>query len=371
MSLRASLNLNVKNALFGTRTSRKIVVFDIDDYGNVRLNSRQARENLDRAGLRPASHFDEVDCMETNDDLDALFAVLRSVRDKNGNPAKFTAYTLPANINFEAMAQSGYQEYVYELLPDTLGKLGAAYDNVMNYWHQGMQEGLIHPEFHGREHLHVKLIMEKLKLKDRDVLTCFQNRSLARLSPGPFKNVSWNCAFDFDRFDENEQHAQTIKDGLQAFFKVFKFHPEVFCAPGASSHHVLFKVACQNGIKFVESSMLQKEHQGEGRFQRRLNYIGKKAASSGRHIVRNCVFEPSGPKQFDWVPNVLKQVEVAFRWRKPAIVSSHRVNFCGHIDEKNRTEGLRQLQELLKQIVRIWPDVEFMSTAEMAHAIGL
>jgi len=33
---------NLKN-IWGWRTSRKIVVFSVDDYGNVRLDSRQAR----------------------------------------------------------------------------------------------------------------------------------------------------------------------------------------------------------------------------------------------------------------------------------------------------------------------------------------
>lgn len=371
MSLRARLNLNIKNAVLGVRTSRKIVVFDIDDYGNVRIHSSQARANLDKAGLKAYSRFDEVDCLETNDDFDALFAVLRSVKDKNGNPAKFTAFALPANINFEAMAQSQYQEYIYELLPETLDKLGPDFNNVMNYWYQGMQDGLIHPEFHGREHFHVRLIMEKLKRKDHEVITCFQNRSLARLSPGPLKNISWSFAFDFQGFSELEQHAQTIVDGLQAFHKVFKIHPTVFCAPGSSSHPVLFDTACQNGIRFIESRLLEREHQGEGRFKRRFNYTGKTAATNGRHIVRNCVFEPNEPMPFDWVTNVIRQIEVAFRWHKPAIISSHRANFCGHIDEKNRKNGLGQLQELLQQIVRRWPDVEFMSTPEMAHAIGL
>lgn len=371
MSLRSTLALNLKNAFLGVRTQRKIVVFDIDDYGNVRLHSKQARENLDKAGLKAYNRFDEFDCMETNDDLDALFAVLRSVKDKNGKHAKFTAFALPANINFEAMAQSQFQEYVYELLPETLDKLGPAFNNVMNYWYQGMQDGLIHPEFHGREHFHVRLIMEKLKQKDHEVFTCFHNRSLARLSAGPLKNISWSYAFDFEGFSELEQHARTIVDGLQAFFKVFKFHPTVFCAPGSSNHPVLFDIACQHGIKFIESRLLEKEHQGAGHFKRRFNYTGKMAATSARHIVRNCVFEPNEPVHFDWVSNVLKQIDVAFRWRKPAIISSHRVNFCGHIDEQNRKNGLSKLRELLQQIVQRWPDVEFMSTPEMAQAIGL
>ena len=35
---------NLKN-VFGWRTRRKIIVLSVDDYGNVRLASRKAREN--------------------------------------------------------------------------------------------------------------------------------------------------------------------------------------------------------------------------------------------------------------------------------------------------------------------------------------
>lgn len=371
MSLRNRFFQNAKNVI-GPRTSRKLVVFDVDDYGNVRLHSKQAVENLEKAGLKSRSRYDQFDTLETNDDLDALFEVLRSVKDKNGRPAKFSAYALPANINFEAMAENGYQEYVYELLPKTIEKLGPEHNRVLDYWRQGMAEGLIFPEFHGREHFNIKLLMEKLRLKDPGIAICFENRSLARVSAGPFKNIKWTSAFDFESFDENDQHAKTVVDGMDAFAKVYGNRPTVFCSPGSSNHRILYETACQHGIKYVEtSSNFQKEHQGDGRYKRRFNYMGQRIAKNGRLIVRNCVFEPTESKPFDWVANTLQQIQVAFRWKKPAIISSHRVNFCGHIDPKNRDLGLGKLKELLVQIVRRWPDVEFVSTAEMAVAIGV
>ena len=61
----------------------------------------------------------------------------------------------------------------------------------------------------------------------------------------------------------------------------------------------------------------------------------------------------------------LRQIAAAFRWKKPAIISTHRVNFVGGINKQNREAGLKELHSLLKTIVKRWPDVEFMSTVNM------
>ena len=85
--------------------------------------------------------------------------------------------------------------------------------------------------------------------------------------------------------------------------------------------------------------------------------------------VRNVVFEPTHNRGIDWVNYSLRQVEIAFRWNRPAIISSHRVNFCGHIDPNNRKKGISALKELLHKIVQKWPDVEFMSANELGDLI--
>ena len=55
----------------------------------------------------------------------------------------------------------------------------------------------------------------------------------------------------------------------------------------------------------------------------------------------------------------------AFRMHKPAHISSHRVNYSGHIDAQNRNIGLKKLKILLSEITRKWPDVEFISGQEL------
>jgi hypothetical protein len=79
------------------------VVFSVDDYGNVRLDSKQARTNLDAAGLPIYSRFDALDTLETKQDLEQLYTVLSSVKDKKGKSAVFTPFALPCNIDFEKM----------------------------------------------------------------------------------------------------------------------------------------------------------------------------------------------------------------------------------------------------------------------------
>jgi len=67
----------------------------------------------------------------------------------------------------------------------------------------------------------------------------------------------------------------------------------------------------------------------------------------------------------DWVNSCLAQISSAFHWNKPAVICSHRINYIGFIDEKNRDRGLRDLNLLLKKIIQKWPEVKFISTDEL------
>ena len=87
-------------------------------------------------------------------------------------------------------------------------------------------------------------------------------------------------------------------------------------------------------------------------------------------MIRNVVFEPTEDRGIDWVEFTMKQIETAFRWKRPAIISSHRVNFCGHIEEMNREKGLLTLKKLLENIVTKWPDVEFMAADELGDLVS-
>jgi hypothetical protein len=357
----------------GWRTKRKLVVISVDDYGNVRLDSKKARENMNKVGLKMNSRFDALDTLETREDLENLYEVLSSVKDKNGSHAIFTPFALPCNINFEAIAENGFQDYVYELLPETYKKLteidSNSYEGTWKLWNEGIEKGLMKPQFHGREHLNLKVFNEKLKQRDHEVITALKNRSYTSISNTGYSTISYTAAFEFDKFIENNDFESIIKDGLKKFEEVYGYKSIHFNPPGGREHPVIHKYLKDNGVKYLDTQFIKHEHQGEGKWKKILNHTGKKNSLGMTYQVRNVVFEPT-IKGRDWVNFSMKQIETAFFWNKPAIISSHRVNFCGHIDPKNREIGLSALKELLQKIVKKWPDVEFMSSVELGVLIN-
>ena len=363
---------HLKN-LPGYRTNRHIVVFLVDDYGNVRIDSIGARIKMSEAGLNVSSRFDSFDTLETREDLEILFDTLKSVKDCNGRHAVFTPFAVTRNIDFERMAEEGYAIGQFETLPATFDKLEsaqpAAYEGARRLWQQGMEKGLLSPQFHGREHLNLKVFNKKLEQRDPALLVSLQNRSYTGLSNSGFNEISYTAAFDFWDITETREFASIIAEGLNDFRQIFGCNAVHFNAPGASCHHVVNPWLKADGIRYLDTPWLNREHQGRGKYRISLNVTGKKTQEGLIRMVRNVVFEPGDGSGRDWVSFTMKQIEAAFRMHKPAIVSSHRVNFCGHIDPANRASGISSLRSLLKAIVKRYPDVEFLSSAELGAII--
>ncbi len=363
---------NLKNIL-GWKTDRKIVVFSVDDYGNVRLDSRQAREKLDAAGLKVHSRFDAFDSLETREDLEMLYETLSSVRDKNGRHAVFTPFTVPCNIDFERMAGENFAGYRYELLPVTFEKLSVrdpeAYAGAWSLWREGIEKGLMAPQFHGREHLNLKVFEEKLAARDPEVMVCLENRSYTSLSGSGYPTIGYTAAFEFWEFDENGPFEEIIRTGLDAFEQVFGYRSIHFTPPGGRESLAIHPYLKKAGIRFIDTPLVKSEHHGRGKYTRRINFTGRKNSQGLCAVVRNVVFEPTEDRGFEWVDFTLQQVEAAFRWHRPANISSHRVNYCGHISPQNRTKGLATLRLLLEEIVSRWPDSVFMSTEQLTKLI--
>jgi hypothetical protein len=371
--LKSLIAANLKN-LLGWRTKRKIVVISVDDYGNVRLDSKEAKDRMETEGVKPRSRFDELDTLETKWDLEALYEVLTSVKDKNGKHAVFTPFAMPCNINFEKMAETGFSEYYYELLPETFEKLSEsqpeAYTGAWDLLSEGIEKGLMAPLFHGREHLNLKVFEEKLKNRDREVLISLKNRSYCGISDSGYSTISPYAAFDFWDYKENRRFDEIIRAGLDAFEKVYGYRSDHFNPPGGRENTTIHKALKEGGVKYIDTPLVKNEHQGKGKYKKTFNYTGKKNKLGQTYLVRNVVFEPTDDRGVDWVNYTMKQIEAAFRWNRPAIISSHRVNFCGHIDEGNRTEGLIALNNLLHRIVQRWPDVEFMAANELGDLVS-
>jgi hypothetical protein len=309
--------------------------------------------------------MDRLDAVETRQDLESLYEVLASVADSRGRPAVFTAYALSANPDFDTMAQDG-DRYRYEPVDRTFARLAAeqpkVYEGTWAAWRQGMEAGLIRPQFHGREHYNVELIERKLQRRSPDLLANLENRSMAALWKEPeMPGVGFTEAFGLSNSASLSKHRRILAEGLDLFERVWGFRSETFTPPAMKLHPSLFEVAEQGGVRSIDKPLRFRRDMGDGQHRRELNRSGRQRGQDHVTLVRNVVFEPCRDMGFEPVSRALQQIAAAFFWGRPAIISSHRVNFAGHLDEANRKGGLDALRRLLKAISQRWPEVEFVS----------
>lgn len=370
MSVKNHIKNHLKN-ISGWRTNRKLVIFSVDDYGNVRLASKSALSNLENSNIAFTSRFDLLDTLETRVDLEKLFNVLTSVKDQHGKSAVFTPYALPCNIDFEAMADNGFNEYSYELLSETYEKLALkdanAYKGTWGLWKEGIEQGILKPQFHGREHFNLNIFEELLNNGNENLLKVLKQFSHVSIPEHNNYSQNWTAAYSFEDINETNNYLANVADGLKCFKEVYGYSSEIFTPPAQQFPLHLEKELIHLGLNYIDRPRSLKRHLGSGKYQLEKHKLG--GGDKIKEIVRNIVFEPTHDRGFNWVDYSFKQVEAAFRTHKPANISSHRVNFCGHIDPKNRALGLNALSELLHRIVRRWPDVEFISADELGKII--
>jgi len=161
---------------------------------------------------------------------------------------------------------------------------------------------------------------------------------------------------------------QVLIEGVQLFKDIFKYNAEYFVPPNGHINNSLNETLYENGIKYRAVAKVQAEPLGNGETRMVLHWLGQKDRTGIRYLTRNCFFEPSHPGK-DWIDSCLYEIQTAFRWHKPAIISTHRVNYIGRLRPENRDRGLKQLSALLKEIILKWPDVEFMTTPELGKLI--
>jgi hypothetical protein len=370
MNIKQDIANHIKN-ISGWCTNRKLLIFSVDDYGNVRIASKEAFDKLVKTKIPFNSHFDKLDTLETREDLELLYEVLSSVQDQHGKPAVFTPYSLLCNIDFEAIADNNYSEYVYEILPKTFEKLSLkdpkTYKGTWSLWKEGINKGLMKPQFHGREHFNLHIFNDLLSKRSENILTVLKNHSYVSIPEHQNYTHGWTAAYSFKTIEETEGFEENIKDGLERFKEVYGYDSKVFTPPAQQFPLHLESSLTNLGLTYLDQARSSNRHLGNGKYQLENHKLG--GGTILKDLVRNVVFEPSTSEHDDWVNFTFKQVEAAFRMKKPANISSHRVNFCGHVDQKNRKKGLSALKQLLQKIVKRWPEVEFISADQLADII--
>lgn len=372
--LKSALRVNVSN-IPGWRTKRHIVVIESDDWGSIRMSSIENFNRMLKAGMPvDKSHYNLYDALECNDDLVALMETLSKFKDVTGRPPVFTGVNVVANPDFEKIKQNGFSEYVYEPYTETCKR----YDNherVYELWKEAITKRLIVPIFHGREHLNAQFWLRALQMGDKSTLLGFENEVTGMPGIKGEKLPDFQAAFDIDTVADLPYQKDVIKTGLDLFEQLYGYRSKYFVPTNGPFNNSLEKDLFDAGIKYINTGKKQREPLGNGKYRVNTRFLGDKNQFGQIYLTRNCFFEPAAtgfevPMNYNWIDFCLKEIEIAFRWHKPATISSHRVNYIGYLHPENRENGLRQLSELLSRMLKRWPDIEFMTSVELGDLIA-
>lgn len=334
------------------------------------MPSKEVYQKLLDAGISvDKCPYNRYDALESEEDIEKLFSILTKHKDKHAVFPVITANCVVANPDFDKIRESGFREYHYELYPETLKK-HQKHQKTFELWNEGISKKIIFPQFHGREHVNIKFWLDRLHEGDKIFRKAF-DLGLWGLGPNVVDGYNFNiqAAFDCEEKPELEHHKLILADGLNLFSKLFGFRSESFISNNFIWDTELDAELASNGVSMLQGAKKQYLPAYYGEPRRTVGHRTGETNTAGQlYMVRNCFFEPSlipgDPVRF-----CLSDIQNAFAWHKPAIITSHRLNFMGGIVPSNSDQNLEAFDKLLMNITRRWPDAEFMTTVQLGELI--
>ena len=343
----------------GIHLKNKVIVFESDDWGSKRMPNSDVFETCLQNGYKVDQNiYTQYDCLESSEDLTALSEVLSSFKTK----PVFTLNMLMANPNFSEIQKNGYNNYYFEKISED-----SDYAIQLNKIKKGIESGVFSAQFHGREHINVHRWLNALKGGDKDVLFAF-NQGMAGIFPKENVSNGNDMVVALENYNKTdlEEKVQITEEGLEIFEEIFEKKSDSAIACNYVWNDQIEQVYKKCDVKLIQSSRFQLLPKGEYLgFNKKLAYTGKRNSLGQVYSVRNVQFEPTINQNKDWVTSALNEIELSFKLKKPAIMSTHRINFCGNLSIKNRDQSLAKLTLLLKEIEKKWPEVEFCSSDQL------
>jgi hypothetical protein len=351
----------------GKRTPKKILIIESDDWGSIRIPNKMFQKKLFSLGLiQEKDPFSKFDCLESADDYKALYAVLCQFEDKRGRHPAFTANMVMGNPDFDKIKSSDFQEFYWEPF----------YKTYQTYYPEqatfetlkiGISEGFLYPQFHAREHLNALQWLKRLKNRDKQFLKAFALKCFA-IDDKKTSNQRANlmATYDYQSEDELAYIEYSIGHGLAFFNETFGFDSATTIAPCYIWNDRIEQIFNKYQVQGIQSSYVQQYNEDSDKTHKRIwQKSGALNAIGQRYWLRNVLFEPALDTSVDWVNKAMESITIAFLWQKPAIIGTHRVNYVAGLSEHNRANSLNQLQKLLDAILKKWPNIIFMNSAEL------
>lgn len=357
-------------AKFGFQTDRRIVVFESDDWGAIRVPDNDALLAFkERFPLIELDHYQSYDGLETVSDVHDLSSLLLSYSETfDLTSPVFTLNFATANPNFQKCVSRdrGCAHFEFEAA-DVTYRTYDGNNEVLNFVRAGRDKTALHPQLHGREHLNAT---SWLNHAFEDPAVDFARElCMVGVDSAFYKGID-----ALNNSNTLVDAGEYIGDGVALFERFFGFRPKSFIPPCYVADKERERIAAGFGINTIQSSLMRNIPKGADAYSRRINIFGRSGFSGLCRLTRNVQFEPSRSmfqsRNIDeCVNSAIVEIEAAFSRRQPAVICTHRVNYTSRVDDAHREYSLEALSALLQRLASRYPDCEFMTSDQLGEVI--
>ena len=298
--------------------------------GSVRTSSLKAKTNLNEKGFDMDASVYSDDCIETPEDILELESVLAKYTSRSGSQPKFTLNFVMANPDFNKIADANFTKYYYT----PFYREKSLFDGVAlsNAWNEAIERGCFVPQLHCREHIKWWSWLNDMKNKNSDAYLTF-DYSMCGVPKvcSPTKTSYFEPLYIDDEFLRTNPNllSNMITEGAWLFEQHFGFKSKTAIAPVAFWNSVTEDLWAARGIKGIQSPWVQ-TLQKENTVSEIPRYLGQRNENNQVYLLRNCTFEPR--KKTLGIRRCIRDIARAFNFSKPAIISTHRMNYVSSIN---------------------------------------
>jgi len=327
------------------KAKHKYIVIESDDWGLERALSERSLSLIEKKyGKENFSRW-TTDSLETPRDLNDLFALLEKYRRRFDSGVIITANFITHNFDYKNRDELTF-------IPLTRG-FNPGSEDVRDCYLFGIKNGYIFPQLHGYSHYNLTSVKEHFKTADGE--EDLANGFFAAKSTIKGMRSVWRDELGAG----NDEIPSSLKDSVSVFKELFGFAPKSLIPPGFIIDPSSVKHLKTNGIKIIQASNRLVSSNGR-RF-----YIPFFRKCFGLiWSVRNARLDPHPEYKF-YADQCLNSIKTAFENKMPAIIDFHRVNFSGRFNPEYKSRTLFELDYLLDNIHKNWPDARFVHTERL------
>jgi len=242
----------------GRTLQQKVVVFESDDWGSIRIPNKNVYDTLIKNKLvSEKDAFSKYDCIENDEDLNGLLDVLVKYKDCKDNNPIITTNTVVCNPDFDKIKDTNYTAFFAEPFTETLAKRTDS-QKAFGIISKAIDEKLFYPQFHAKEHLNVGLWMTLLQNKNIAFKKAFDlNCFSIKFDGGLNRRDNLMATYDYHSEEEFVTIAKNINQGLQIFEQIFNFKSQTTIAPCYVWDEKIEKVFLENNVNCFQGSRFQ------------------------------------------------------------------------------------------------------------------